>query len=289
MAAYDPERAFLDNLAADPNAGYSTHPQPQPVASDDDEDYDPSNLMPSTDYAAQQEKSSDADSASPIPSDARAATPAMATDAASKETSAAPAVIEPPQRRVGGFVVDSSDDEEDIPSAKPKVDGAALQSVARGASNTPQRSLSHSPNNTHPNPQVHIHSASQEQDGPAVLSTSVADIIPSATSVLPVTAASAPDSVKSPLVASTPAPTATPVPQAAATSQLQARLPNDRVGILEDRITEDPRGDLDAWLSLINEHKKRNKFDEVRATYERFFKVFPSAVCHIHSLFKVAH
>ena len=59
----------------------------------------------------------------------------------------------------------------------------------------------------------------------------------------------------------------------------KARLPHDRVGILEDRIKDDPRGDLDAWLSLINEHRKRNKLQDARLVYERFFKIFPTAVC----------
>lgn len=58
----------------------------------------------------------------------------------------------------------------------------------------------------------------------------------------------------------------------------KARLPNDRTGILEDKIKEDPRGALDSWLALINEHKSRNKLDDARAVYERFFKVFPQAV-----------
>lgn len=58
----------------------------------------------------------------------------------------------------------------------------------------------------------------------------------------------------------------------------RVRLPHDRVGILEDRIKEDPRGDLDAWLSLIGEYRKRGKLDEARAGYERFFTVFPSSV-----------
>ena len=58
----------------------------------------------------------------------------------------------------------------------------------------------------------------------------------------------------------------------------KARLPHDRVGMLEDRIRDDPRGDLDAWLGLIAEHRKRNKLDDARAAYERFFKVFPMAV-----------
>ncbi|KAM5479191.1 mRNA 3'-end-processing protein rna14 [Microsporum canis] len=64
-------------------------------------------------------------------------------------------------------------------------------------------------------------------------------------------------------------------PPVAAASR--SRLPHDRVGILEDRIQADPRGDTDAWLELINEHRSRNKLDSARQVYERFFKVFPSA------------
>ncbi len=59
----------------------------------------------------------------------------------------------------------------------------------------------------------------------------------------------------------------------------KARLPHDKIGILEDRIKEDPRGDLDAWQNLINEHKKRGKLEDARNVYERFLVVFPSAVC----------
>ena len=58
----------------------------------------------------------------------------------------------------------------------------------------------------------------------------------------------------------------------------RARLPHDKVGLLEDRIKEDPRGDVDAWTSLITEHRRRGKLDDARKVYERFFVVFPSAV-----------
>ncbi|KAL8879500.1 MAG: hypothetical protein Q9198_002898 [Flavoplaca austrocitrina] len=57
----------------------------------------------------------------------------------------------------------------------------------------------------------------------------------------------------------------------------KARLPHDKIGILEDRTRDDPRGDLDAWLELISEYRKRNKIQEARDTYERFFLVFPAA------------
>ena len=58
----------------------------------------------------------------------------------------------------------------------------------------------------------------------------------------------------------------------------KARLPHDKVGILEDRIKEDEKGDMDAWLSLIGEHRKRGKLDDARKVYQRFFAIFPSAV-----------
>jgi cleavage stimulation factor subunit 3 len=60
------------------------------------------------------------------------------------------------------------------------------------------------------------------------------------------------------------------------------RLPQDTVGRLEDRIAEDPRGDVPAWLALIAEHKRKGKFDDARAVYERFFQVFPQAVSYLH-------
>jgi len=82
-------------------------------------------------------------------------------------------------------------------------------------------------------------------------------------------------------VEATPTPAPQPPPPTIAaplTSLPKARLPQDTTGLLEDRIKEDPRGDIDAWLALISEHRKRNKLDDARAVYDRFFKVFPQAV-----------
>jgi len=58
----------------------------------------------------------------------------------------------------------------------------------------------------------------------------------------------------------------------------KSRLAHDVVGILEDRIKEDPRGDMSAYLELIDELKSRNKQDEVRQAYEQYLSVFPMAV-----------
>ncbi|KAG9244118.1 hypothetical protein BJ878DRAFT_507732 [Calycina marina] len=79
----------------------------------------------------------------------------------------------------------------------------------------------------------------------------------------------------------TPAPTASSVTVPAlsvpAVTVPKARLPHDKIGILEDRIAEDPRGDLEAWRLLIDEHRGRHKLEEAREVYERFIKIFPQA------------
>jgi cleavage stimulation factor subunit 3 len=68
-------------------------------------------------------------------------------------------------------------------------------------------------------------------------------------------------------------------PSSATTSFFpKQRLPQDRVGILEDRIAEDSRGDIDAWLELIAENRSRGRLDQAREVYQRFFKLFPTAV-----------
>ncbi|KAI8626210.1 hypothetical protein F5Y19DRAFT_447578 [Xylariaceae sp. FL1651] len=57
----------------------------------------------------------------------------------------------------------------------------------------------------------------------------------------------------------------------------KSRLPTDVVGILEDRIQEDPKGDIDAWFALIDEQKRRHKIEDTRKVYERFLEIFPQA------------
>ncbi|KJZ77146.1 mRNA 3'-end-processing protein RNA14 [Hirsutella minnesotensis 3608] len=57
----------------------------------------------------------------------------------------------------------------------------------------------------------------------------------------------------------------------------QAMPTIDAVALLEARIREDPRGDMDAWLSLIADHKRRSRLDDLRKTYNRFVEVFPQA------------
>ena len=58
----------------------------------------------------------------------------------------------------------------------------------------------------------------------------------------------------------------------------KTRLAHDVVGMLEDRIKSDPRGDPDAYLDLISELKSRHKQSEVREVYDKYLKVFPHDV-----------
>lgn len=52
----------------------------------------------------------------------------------------------------------------------------------------------------------------------------------------------------------------------------------DRTTTLESRVKQDPRGDMDAWLSLIEEYRRRSSMDDLRSAYNRFLEVFPQSV-----------
>ncbi|KAG0133404.1 hypothetical protein HOY82DRAFT_641051 [Tuber indicum] len=55
------------------------------------------------------------------------------------------------------------------------------------------------------------------------------------------------------------------------------RFAKDIARHLVDRITEYPKGDIDAWLGAIEEQRKHTKLDDVRTVYEGFFVVSPAA------------
>ena len=75
-------------------------------------------------------------------------------------------------------------------------------------------------------------------------------------------------------------PLAAPLPAA----NIPQQAPKDRVATLEDRVREDPRGAMDAWLALIREYRDRSKVNDARKTYDRFLAVFPQAVSTRHPL-----
>lgn len=50
------------------------------------------------------------------------------------------------------------------------------------------------------------------------------------------------------------------------------------IALLEARVKEDPRGDMDAWLSLMADYRRRGSADDIRRVYNQFLDVFPQAV-----------
>ena len=66
----------------------------------------------------------------------------------------------------------------------------------------------------------------------------------------------------------------------------KTRLAHDTIGILQDRIQEDPRGDPEAYLELIKELKSRNKATEVREVYDDYLKTFPRDVSTASQAFR---
>ena len=272
------EMAFLEaqQQEYDPAADFSVAPE-EAGQDDDDDEYDPDSAFPDH----QQETRSQ----SPKSTSAAASatnTPQPAAESALQpppaETSAAPTPQKQPRTK-GGFV-DESDDEDEVPVAKPKAGSALLN--ATGVSESPQRSVTLSPNNTHA-PQAMPSISAQDQGVPAVQSTQVAvpDTVSSfASASVPNGGTPVPDATKTGTSDNLKvAPSQTPASVSPAPASLpKPRLPQDTVGRLEDRIAEDPRGDIEAWLGLIDDHSKRHKVDEARAVFERFFQVFPAAV-----------
>jgi len=118
---------------------------------------------------------------------------------------------------VGGFLADDSDEEEEKSTPSP----AGLQIAGSVPANP---TISPSP--------LQTSITQQEIANPAEQGNTTTDASAPTASSVTVPASSLP---------------AVNVPK--------ARLPHDKIGILEDRIAEDPRGDLEAWLSLISEHR----------------------------------
>ena len=299
LAIMDPEEvAFLQNINSIGEADYAPsaeNTQPaQAVDEDDEEDYDPSALMPDDSFPDDSEPASQPansthspavhDTLSRLPSEAIGKVTATPTQ--SRPSSALPDQQSAPHpdankqpRTVGGFIVDD-DEDEDVDNETPfppfqrtsRAGTNGLLAVAQSTS-TPQRSVSRTPNNI---------TSSNVQNKNDTQDQGVSDFAPNGSSnaVSPATPIPNPNLSQQSNDQNThniSAPVSYLLANASISSQ-KARLPNDRVGILEDRIAEDPRGDTSAWLTLIDEYRNREKFEEVRAVYDRFLRLFPSAV-----------
>ncbi|KAJ2899933.1 uncharacterized protein MKZ38_002732 [Zalerion maritima] len=158
----------------------------------------------------------------------------------------APLGLSKMSKTVSGFVVDSSDDEEGEDEDEDELSSAPIQGAPSGA---PQEIVPHSRS-----PVQASHKAGSavpvetEHAELAASSSSSSDEVPSGSAAF---GGQAPP----------PMPTFQP----------------DMVAVLEQRVKNDPRGDMDAWLDLMKEHRYRSRIDELRNVYTRFLETFPHA------------
>jgi cleavage stimulation factor subunit 3 len=264
----------------------------------DSDDYDPSATLPqdfSIPTEISQELPASARAISALPEDASAphallspsqnrpsSTPSsqgLPSDA-QFPTSKTPAQTQP--RLKGGFVIEDEDEEVEADEDEDGKDGDVYDSAdGMEASMTASDAVPQTSLNSTGSPHVSIQRGIQAPPKASNISNGASDVVPSSTAVqnedaLPRDSTATP--VQS-LPSSQVKNAQTSSYSGAPTSALpKARLAHDTIGILEDRIKEDPRGDMDAWLSLLDELRSRNKKDEVRSVYNRFFKQFPLAV-----------
>ncbi|KAK8041407.1 mRNA 3'-end-processing protein RNA14 [Apiospora phragmitis] len=144
-------------------------------------------------------------------------------------------------KKAGGFIVGSSDDEDDSATPPPAVSTAAADGLKPASSESQSRTFTHSPLQQLTTPAETFNDPAAP--GPTAQVSNGLGIVTSTPNI----------------------------------NEAKSRLPTDIIGILEDRIKDDPRGDMDAWLALIEEHRRRNVIQDIRAMYERFLKVFPQS------------
>ncbi|KAM0509145.1 Cleavage stimulation factor subunit 3 [Verticillium nonalfalfae] len=182
-------------------------------------------------------------SITPIPQITEPASAPTPTTAPAPAAPAKPRAAKP--KVSGGFLVGDSDDEDDDAPRS----NSALGQVA--SISRPQSAL----NVSTPNQGQVGASSTPVNGGPYAPPASVA-------------AASAPAFATS----------ASPSVSAHQTTTITAgRDPGDVIGRLEDRIKEDPRGDMDAWLALFAELRRLSQVDALRQAYDRFVTTFPQA------------
>jgi hypothetical protein len=212
---------------------------------EDDEDYDPSSFMPNQPEppAAVQSESSVTLQPAVVDSQPPSQIP-------SRTASSMSGVQKP--KTIGGFIEEEDDDDDD--DEEDEDDDSQEQEQDTGTN-------AHSVDNPPEKEQ------DQEHAPPAAISTPGVAVAPAPASA-PVQALPQPN-----------APVTLPASSSSAAASLsKPRLPQDRIGQLEDRIADDPKGDVDAWLDLISLHRSKNKLDDARNVYDRFFELFPTAV-----------
>ncbi|KAL5357880.1 hypothetical protein BJX96DRAFT_145437 [Aspergillus floccosus] len=300
MAEDDAENAFFQAQAMNADSVDYTAVEEQGADSSDSDDYDPSKTLQDqysdskqsenvhsdvspTDATPQGPSSvpvSDPDPSQPTGSAYHSQTPSQTASQASASTPVSGLTsVQPKTKTIGGFVVEDEDEDDagDADYEPPAVLG--VEDMSTLPINVPQQPVSGNEKQATSTPDVSLDEAAQESASakntpnssfPSVVATAAAP------SKLEASTPSGQELYNTQTLQSDPAQgSAAPTPAPDSPSAAKGRLPHDRVGMLEDRVQEDPRGDMAAWIELINEHRSRNRIDNARDVYERFLKVFP--------------
>ncbi len=83
-----------------------------------------------------------------------------------------------------------------------------------------------------------------------------------------------PEIEPTPEIGSTSIPSATTSINNKSLKNKKTRLASDIIGQLEDKLKENDR-DISVWLELISKIEAKDKTQQVRETYDKFFKKFP--------------
>lgn len=244
MAEMSGEDAFLASMNAaeyDPTSydpANQTVDQDQEEEEEDDEDYDPSSFMP--------DQPQPQPSATPQPAAVQAQPASQISSRTASPTAETTAAQKP--KTIGGFIEEDDDEDEEEQENGTGTNGSLAQTPVQ-----------------------------QQQNVQAVYNPPPTDLLEQdhAPSAIPTRGAPVPGQALP--QSSVPVPSAQ-VSSSSSAALSKPRLPQDRVGQLEDRIADDPKGDVDAWLDLIALHRSKNKLDDARSVYDRFFEVFPTAV-----------
>ena len=315
MTDLNAEMAFLQSMQSSATDSYLPKPTGSTAGAggdgneEEEEDYDPSDL--SYENSSHQNTSNQNMQTPTVPRDTVdvdiSASASATIETPNVVTEAKPSATKQP-RTIGGFVVDDDDDEDDEEENGDNGDGGnegvesgsrldskpvgeelgKVNGNSRPASvskSVPRRSASRTPQGLPAQGTASVPVISRERTASLDVSSGVANSnsVNVTTVTIPVSdhaTSTENKAVSNPQPSSVPLSRGPSAQGSAETSVPKARLPHDRVGILEDRIAEDPKGDVDAWLNLINEHRRRNKIEDARIVYERFFKIFPTAVRH---------
>ncbi|KAK3319909.1 hypothetical protein B0T19DRAFT_274538 [Cercophora scortea] len=252
MAEYDPEH---QGGAWDENEGYGEsdgdqqeHSQHSTDEDDDQAEYsvdpahDASGDPPSSDGSTDDVGDYDPASVTTAP----APDPALQAIESRAQPNPSPQPVAKKPRTAGGFLVGDSDSEEEDDDAP--VPGSPSKSSAV------------------PRSPVQASITARDSAGPP----------PNASPVYRQSSVAAPTKSLDNGPAAAPSAPAAPAAVAAAADPVHQTLP-DRVAFLESRVRDDPRGAMDTWMALFEEHRLRSDVEAQRRVYDRFLAVFPQA------------